>query len=548
MGPGAKEPQGKNLMVRAFLQDKREWLVPAALFALALAVRLHLLFTHRYPMMIHEQDATGYMAVAEKILSFQPFFNNWRPPAYPFVIALFAFLPIDMELAARIASVFMDALTVIPLYLIGRMFLSRSGSTAAALLWCFFSFSLYFCISPLSQSTFLFFLCCAVLFFIHGAGEEKWQDLPFLLSGIFFAISYQARPEGVVAFGAAMALSMLSVMVKKDWRRLRGPLFLVAGFLLAAGPYLVFLRLDLGYWGLTAKSDAAVKTIDGILTLDARGNLSAATNGIAAWQEHYGNLANFLSQVRGNVAAFARVFFGTFPLWVYFIAAIGGCALAVRREWRSLACIAILAASTLPNYIVNIPKSHSYLYAVFPALFLLFASLWDLLGGFADKSPGKIPFLPEGGMRRLLVAAVVLVPSLALSAFSYGQGRDALDEMRQEAIVTERVYKEAGEFIRSASRPEERIMTRWGLIGYFAGRGVVTLPKGGVAEVLDYGRRNGASFLVLDTNSVLSRRQELMELLAPLEGKQVDPRHRIQVVRAAYYPDLGGYVIYRYAP
>ena len=236
----------------AYLQEKKEWAIPAAIFALALAARIYLLFTHRYPMMLHEQDGISYMAVAEKIRSFQPFFDEIRPPAYPLFIALFSFLPLDLELAARIASVSLDALIVLPLYAMGRTFLRPSGAAAAALLWGFFSFGLYFSISPLSQSTFLFFLCAAILFF-RGIEPEQWRAGFLLLSGVLFAFAYQARPEGVAAFGTVCALSLL-FLVRKDERRarLRGILSLAAGFFLTAGPYLVFLRSRLGYWSLTA--------------------------------------------------------------------------------------------------------------------------------------------------------------------------------------------------------------------------------------------------------------------------------------------------------
>ncbi|MEI6208332.1 MAG: hypothetical protein WCP20_16245 [Desulfuromonadales bacterium] len=89
-------------------------------------------------------------------------------------------------------------------------------------------------------------------------------------------------------------------------------------------------------------------------------------------------------------------------------------------------------------------------------------------------------------------------------------------------------------------------MTRWGLVGYFADRPVLTLPKGGVKEVIEYGRKNGARFILIDSNSVLSRRQELQELLGPLEGKPVNPAYGIETFYGNYFPDLGGYVIYRY--
>ena len=260
--------------------------------------------------MLHEQDGISYMAVAKQILSLKPFFNDVRPPSYPFVIALFSLLPVDMEVAARVASIFMDAITVIPLYMIGRTFLGRAGAAVAALLWAFFSFSLYFSMSPLSQSTFLFFLCCGTIAFIRGIEGERWRPGCLCLAGIFFALSYQGRPEGVVPFGFACAILLVLLLVKKERNaRFFGGLSFVGGFFLAAGPYLVYLRLLMGQWGFTAKSEIALKGVDGTLVLDASGKLSQASHGVGVWKAYYVSFENFFGIALTNISQFAAVIY-----------------------------------------------------------------------------------------------------------------------------------------------------------------------------------------------------------------------------------------------
>jgi 4-amino-4-deoxy-L-arabinose transferase-like glycosyltransferase len=534
-----------------YLRERREWSIPALLFAAALAVRLYLLLTHRYPLMLQEQDGISYMEVAKKIRALQPFFNDVRPPSYPFIIALFSLLPMDLELAARTASIFMDALITIPLYLIGRTFLSRTGAAVAGLLWAFFSFSLYFSLSPLSQSTFLFFLCCGIIAFIRGIEGEKWRPGLLCLAGVFFALSYQARPEGVVPFGFAGAVLLLLLLVKKHrMDKLRGGLLFAAGFILAAGPYLVYLRLLLGQWGFTAKSEIALKGVDGTLVLDAGGKLSQASHGIGVWKAYYVSFGNLFSVALTNMTQFAAVMYQVFPLWVHLLAAVGAVVLIARRKWPALICLALLAVATLPVYIVNIPKAHSYIYSLFPVELLLFAVFWDEVKQAAEKVVAPRLPSPESGIWQGVVPTLIIIPALLLSINFFVTARTALEApgLVHETLLTEKVFRQSGRFVRDNSGPSDRIMARWGLIGYYADRDVITLPKGGVQVVISYGRKNGARLLVIDTISVLSRRQELMELLDPLQGRGINKEYGLEPVSMNYDPEYGGYVIYRYIP
>ncbi|MGB9081277.1 MAG: glycosyltransferase family 39 protein, partial [Desulfuromonadaceae bacterium] len=191
---------------------KREFILPVAAFLVAYSLRYHFLVTYRFPLMIHEQDAVGYMDVAKTFLQWQLPGVSGRPPGYPIVIALFALLPVGLEYAARLASISMDALIVFPLFFISRIYLSRVGSFAVCLLWAFFSFSLIFSTSPLSQSSYLFYLLSGIAF-LH-LGLEMKRLGAFVGAGAFFALSYLARPEGAVGFGCGLFLCLIAIAGK----------------------------------------------------------------------------------------------------------------------------------------------------------------------------------------------------------------------------------------------------------------------------------------------------------------------------------------------
>jgi len=175
------------------------YLTPLVIFLVAFFVRYHFLITYNYPMMIHEQDAVGYIAVAREMLNWHPLTVTGRPPGYPFIIALFALLPVGVEFSARLASIFMDALVTIPLYVLSCRMLPRAASVAAAALWAFFGFALAFSTSPLTQSTFLFFLLTAVAL-VHRSLTSSGSPLLTFLGGVSIGAAVLIRREGIVLF------------------------------------------------------------------------------------------------------------------------------------------------------------------------------------------------------------------------------------------------------------------------------------------------------------------------------------------------------------
>lgn len=528
---------------------KWEFILPLAAFLTAFALRHHFLVTYRFPMMIHEQDAVGYLDIAKGFLNHQIPSVSGRPPGYPVVIALFALLPVGLEFAARLASIFMDALVVFPLFVISRIYLSRTGSFAVSILWAFFYFALIFSPSPLSQSSHLFYLLAGIAF-LHLALEKKTIGW-FFCAGAFFALAYLARPEGIVGFVCGFLLCLTPFMDKGGLNKkaLLFPVCFLFGFLLLAGPYLGALHSVYGSWTVSPMSEAHVKTADAVLTLNAKGELQkTGSTGFSVWKEQYKTIPTFLDAVWGNIQAFAGVYKKSFPMWMHVISGVGLLSLLWRTPWLKSTLLLIPIAVISPSFIVTIPKSSSYLYPVFVLTLLCFVSCFEAVNALASRIFQLFQTIVPPRLLQVVLPGIMLmiISNVALGFYLTANDDYHSPELVREAMITDRIYKGAGEIIKINSQANEVIMTRWGLVGYFAERPILALPKGGVKEVVEYGKKNGAHFIMIDTNSVLSRRQELRELLAPLEGQTVNPVYGIEAISSSYFPGLGGYVIYRY--
>jgi len=520
-------------------------LIPLAVFSIALFVRIRLLQQYDYPLMLHEQDGIGYMRIARSLLGFSAEGLVGRPPVYPAMIALCSLFTDDFEYAARFASILMDALVCIPLYGLARIVLSRISATLAATLWAFLAYALYFSLSPLSQSTWLFFALtglCALAWAIRSPGRQ--QQL-LIVSGAGFALSYLTRPEGLLGFGFGQLLFFAASLYNKvPWRIvLKRCLLYSAVFMLCTAPYFIYLKVQLGAWDVSSKTSAALKGQDGMLTLNAAGGLPSAGSGLDPWIEYYQNLPRFISIVTDNFRQYFERFYQNFPVWLHLLALAGLLLLAVSAPWETL-LLAILFLMTLPNYIVNISKTLSYLYSIFPLYFICVACAFELTGKAAAR---WIRGIPEQVPRYSALAAAAAV-TVWFSFSSYRQAYAYLEDpgMRNEALLTRHIFMDASRFIRGAAAKTDVVMTRWGLVSYYSGLPTAGLPKGSVDDVLAFGRKSGVTWLLIDSISVYSRRQELEPLLDPGKAGPLLKPHGVIPVHVGGMNGLGMYVVYRY--
>lgn len=513
---------------------------------LAFALRYWYFWSYPYPLMLHEQDGIAYMANARDILSLKPPGILYMPPFYSLVIALFSVLPVKFEAAARIASITMDSLLVLPLYGLSRIVLPRGASLAVCILWSSFTFSLFFAPSPLSQSTYLCMLLTGI-FLLYRALEGSCNTLLFALAGVCLSCAYLTRPEGVVSVGIALALTAAGAFRPGVDRRahLKGGAVLLAAFLLTASPYLVMLRAQFGHWSFTAKTVVAIKGIDGSLTLGA--GKGAVKGGMDLWLEQFGGFTGGLKFIRGNVAAFYNLLLRTFAPWTHYLALLGLPFIFVGRNFYGRLFLLFPVFVTIPVYVANLPRTHSYIYPLFPFAMIAFvAGVW----GLVSLLKGGLEKIWSGVPQQAMATVSLLLLALPVSVIAVSGCRDATanyisPEYLFQVEQTNKVFKAAGEDIKAASGPKDLLMTRWGLVSYFAERPLMNMPKGSIEEVLAEGRRAGARYLLIDTESVNSRRQELKALLGPLYGQVVDPGYGIAVVTARD-TDLGGYVVYRF--
>ncbi len=534
-----------NRIAELLRRNAPEIMIAAALFVFALAVRIGLLRHYDLPLMLHEQDAVGYMNVARSLRNLTVEGLVTRPPGYPAVIAVCSLFADNFEAAARFASILMDALICVPLYALARRVLSRSGAALAALCWAFFSYALFFSMSPLSQSTWLFFLLGGLSLLAYALDRSGHHHLLLGCSAALFALSYLTRPEGLLGFGFGLVLlAVIPLCRRVPWQSvLKMCLLYSVVFVLCTAPYFIYLKVQLGSWDVSSKTSAALKGQDGMMILNREGSLPTAGSGLAPWLEHYKSIPDFLNSSAHNFMQFFNQFHAAFPGWLYLLALAGLVMLAVSAPWEAL-LLSILVLVTLPNYIVNISKTLSYLYSVFPLFFICLVAAVELTGRQIAR---RLPAIPENVPRTTALAAATLLTAW----FSYTSFRNAQDTfndpgLQNEVALTRHVFMDASRFIRGLASGKEVIMTRWGLISYYSGMPTTSLPKGNVDEVLAYGRKNGVRWLLIDSPSVYSRRQELEPLLKPDATETLLKRYGVVPVHAGGVNGLGVYVVYRY--
>ncbi len=535
---------------KLFSTLKNHWGVYSALLItlFAFSFRYWFFWRYPYPLMLHEQDGIAYMLNARDILSFKFPGNLFMPPFYSLVIALFSILPIKMESAARVASITMDALAVLPLYGIARIFLPKLASLTVCGLWATFSFSLIYAPSPLSQSTYLFMLLCGTWLLYRATTNTGSYGLSlFGAAGVCLSAAYLTRLEGIVALGVGFLLvAIFAFSNTADRKRLfRGGAIFLLLFSLCALPYILQLHSYSGHWSFTAKTTVAIKGIDGSLTLGSAG--SKVQNGLELWLEQFGGVSGGFRFISANISAFFALLLRTFYPWTHLFTLAGLLFLFIGKNFLPRLFLFIPFLVTAPVYVANLPKVHAYIYPLFPLYLLaLVAGLWGILYLTGKGIALLIPRFPASLLTPLL-SMLLLIPASSMALYSW-RNADAnfnAPEYLYQVYITDKIFLAAGEELKSISAPGEMVMTRWGLISYFAERPLMVLPKGNIDEVLAHGRKNGARLLVIDTESVGTRRQELIELLNPLYGKGIDQRHGLQVV-GLRGSDVGGYVIYRY--
>jgi 4-amino-4-deoxy-L-arabinose transferase-like glycosyltransferase len=332
---------------RADTASRRELKVVLAWTLAAFALRLAVLVCFEH---VISPDGVEYVAHARRLAAgdFANGMSTYWPPLYPALVGLASLVFRDAEFAGRFVSVVAGALLVLPAHGLARRWYGRRVALVCVALVALHPLLVYYSTMLLTESTYTLLFTCGV-----SAG---WRALTgtraraYALVGAVFGACYLLKPE---AFGFVALLLLVMparrLLTKTSLRQssVLNALVLVAGFLTAASPQLLYLRWSTGGWLLSGKTS-------GHLLQGARlagGEASPAPLGGIA--DAAVALARLVKAMRFEYEIFNLIFPTAFVLLV----ALG----LFRRRWtrararRELYLLAFVAAA-LAGYAVTLPN------------------------------------------------------------------------------------------------------------------------------------------------------------------------------------------------
>lgn len=326
---------------RAELRTVLAWTLAA--FALRLAVLL--CFEH-----VISPDGVEYVAHARRLAAgdLANGMSTYWPPLYPALVAVASLVFRDMEFAGRLVSAIAGALLVIPAHRLARRWYGRRVALVCASLVALHPLLVYYSTMLLTESTYTLVFTCAVVAGWSALTETRARAYAF--AGALLGACYLLKPE---AFGFVLLLLVMlaarRLLLKACLRRapVLNALALVAGFVAAASPQLLYIRWRTGNWFLSEK-------MGGHLLQGAR----AASGDAAA--AHTSGLPDALTALvrLAKAARFEYEIFNLiFPTAFVLLVALG----LFRRRWtraraaREVYLLAFVAAA-LAGYAVTLPN------------------------------------------------------------------------------------------------------------------------------------------------------------------------------------------------
>ena len=223
-----------------------------SLTGIAFVLRLYLVLTAKGI----DPDGTVYLMVAKDLVerNYYKAFSNVVPPFYPFLTAFLYPITGDLELAGRIVSLILGTLTILPVYFLGKRLFGESIATFSSVLAVFQPYLAQFSGSVLTESTYTFLIAWGVLAGLKGF-DSKSKGLMFLL-GLLLGLAYLTRPEGI-GFAVLILIWIFLFDGFRFWQSLKEKFSmafsLMAGVLIFAFPYILFLHEVTGRWILSRK-------------------------------------------------------------------------------------------------------------------------------------------------------------------------------------------------------------------------------------------------------------------------------------------------------
>jgi 4-amino-4-deoxy-L-arabinose transferase-like glycosyltransferase len=313
----------------------------------AFALRLFVLVCFEH---VISPDGVEYVAHARRLAAgdLANGMSTYWPPLYPALVAAASLVFRDAEFAGRFVSTVAGAALVLPAHRLARRWYGRKAALVCAALVALHPLLVYYSTALLTESTYTLLFTCAVL-----AG---WTALTgttaraHAFAGALFGACYLLKPE---AFGFVLLMLFMLVarrlLMKASLRQtpVLNALALVAGFVAAASPQLLYIRLQTGKWFLSAKTA-------GHLLQGAR---AAGGDAAAAHAEGLPDALTALVRLAKAARFEYEIFNLIFPTAFVLLVAVG----LFRRRWTRAraareAYLLAFVASALAGYAVTLPN------------------------------------------------------------------------------------------------------------------------------------------------------------------------------------------------
>ena len=520
--------------MKARINRQTVWLLHILLLAFALRLGLALL-----PRVIR-WDEPDYLWLGKSLLTGGGYTISGVPelhyaPLLPILSGLVYVVTGNPEVGTTFWFVLLGTLSCLPVYWVAkRVYGERVAQLAAFLSAIFPSLSsavLYW--GTMTEPVYVLLTCSALWGAIVALDRDKlWA---FAAVGAVLGLAFLTRPEGLVWLAAYCVLFPLVLALDRRlrrWRTLLRLAVLVGAFLLVASPYMFFLHRHTGKWMATGKLSItydigqAVLENDPVLYDKVTASIDEKTGEILWWSESrferstldlfLDDPAAFLRRIWRNTAKMRDAVLAPtiFPIFLLAPVFLGW----FSRPWkrRRLRYELVLLFGALP--VLAFLPFHvevRFFSPLFPILIIwLAAGLWEVGAWLAETAAHwRLGTATRETYRRLLARwqpIMVLALTLLLALYlGYGDIRTVQRGTRGLGFA----HKKVGLWLEENSPADAAIMSRDLAVSLYAERGFVVSPRADYDAYLDYGRRKGASFLVVDERELHILRPHLAFLL-----------------------------------
>jgi 4-amino-4-deoxy-L-arabinose transferase-like glycosyltransferase len=542
------------------------WMLLAIVVA-SVVLRVALLRTDR----IVRWDEPDYLILGKHLFTGQGYTVSGRPelhyaPLFPIVTGLLYPLTHDMKLNSDLAYVLFGTLTLLPFYWLARRLFGLRiawmataflclfpALTAGVLFWGTMLEPLYLCL--------LFTGLCAI-----WAAWEEGSLRAYLAAGISFGLAYLTKPEAVVDFGCMLCLLALGNLARHR-RAVRTPhtrgrvtkgtlaglVTAAVAFALVISPYIFFVYRYTGRIMISGKLGVTYVAGQGAVEHDpglydrALSRLDEAGEEIIwfsqdrfkyqVWDYIKADPPAFLRRIWQNANTLESVLFTrqVFPFYLLALVSLGW--FAAPWDRRRAVKEGFLLTAALP-VLIFLPF-HIELRYFAPALPILvlwvakgIAALADWLQATWASLRLRGPAARVGTALGSVLFVLLVLYFLVLQPLVL---RDGLAGMNPS-------HREAGLWLKAHTSPEAMIMSRDTEVPFYAERRWAATPNEEYPRFIEYIRKRGAQYIVIDEREAKVIRPQLAFLLdadsPPPELKHVytanDPQGSTIVYEVSY--------------